>query len=304
MELRNEITTMETVGATPADYGPHIKNTPKMSFIRITSKNKMQSAESGKMNYQGLEHQTYLFKDDAEVLLHNLDALKKFVENLGKPETKEEVKTRTPFEAWRNVSMTKVEKFLKSYEFQENQSAFVSIEKLISWMKSKNNRETYNNWNVVLVGAEREKGKQWQFSGGQIGKVSRSRKIANPKKGIINIGSLISQTHLLLDALLEDTGGKIKIHANMKRAEITEARLSAGVGNTPLLLLYVIDKDSKPVNPDNPNRSTLDAPADIAGLAMLLPGVKNGRSYADTLAIPAEKLPFIDKTDLEDIDEN
>lgn len=37
-ELRDEIHEMDTLGKSPANYGPRVKNTPKASFIRITAK--------------------------------------------------------------------------------------------------------------------------------------------------------------------------------------------------------------------------------------------------------------------------
>ena len=42
-ELRDEIQQMDITGRSPADYGPKVKNSPKVSFIRITAKNRMQA---------------------------------------------------------------------------------------------------------------------------------------------------------------------------------------------------------------------------------------------------------------------
>ncbi len=41
-----------------------MKNTPKASFIRITAKNRMQSAQATDMDFSGSFNQTYLFDND------------------------------------------------------------------------------------------------------------------------------------------------------------------------------------------------------------------------------------------------
>ena len=42
-ELRDEIHEMDTLGKSPANYGPRVKNTPKASFIRITARKPLRN---------------------------------------------------------------------------------------------------------------------------------------------------------------------------------------------------------------------------------------------------------------------
>ena len=62
-----------------------MKNTPKASFIRITAKNRMQSAQATDMDFSGSFNQTYLFDNDVAALKHNIVETEKFIASLGQP---------------------------------------------------------------------------------------------------------------------------------------------------------------------------------------------------------------------------
>jgi hypothetical protein len=70
-ELRDEIQHMDITGRSPADYGPKVKNSPKVNFIRITAKNRMQAATEAAMDYSGASNQTYLFDNNAALPCKN-----------------------------------------------------------------------------------------------------------------------------------------------------------------------------------------------------------------------------------------
>ncbi len=78
-ELRDEIHEMDTLGKSPANYGPRVKNTPKASFIRITAKNRMQSAQATDMDFSGSFNQTYLFDNNVETLKNNMKKTREFM---------------------------------------------------------------------------------------------------------------------------------------------------------------------------------------------------------------------------------
>lgn len=82
-ELRDEIQQMDITGRSPADYGPKVKNSPKVSFIRITAKNRMQAATEAAMDYSGASNQTYLFDNNATILKENIRITEEFISELG-----------------------------------------------------------------------------------------------------------------------------------------------------------------------------------------------------------------------------
>ena len=67
---------------------------------------------------------------------------------------------------------------------------------------------------------------------------------------------------------------------------------------TPQLLIYMIDKNSKADSKSN--REDLNAPEDIVGLCLNIPGGKRGTNYAAKISIRIENDIFDDKGDLEE----
>ena len=63
-ELREDIETYILEGMDANEYGPKIKNSPKLTWLRITAKNRMQSAEEIDLDFSGTSSQTILFDDD------------------------------------------------------------------------------------------------------------------------------------------------------------------------------------------------------------------------------------------------
>src|SRR5699024_7975277 len=52
-ELRDELKEFALGNKSPANYGPRVKNTPKVSWLRVTAKNKMQKALEIDMDFSG-----------------------------------------------------------------------------------------------------------------------------------------------------------------------------------------------------------------------------------------------------------
>ena len=138
----------------------------------------------------------------------------------------------------------------------------------------KNNSDTQNSWNVVFAGVKN--GNIHNFVDLKIKKVSRT-KFANDNT-CINIGVLTNPMDLIAD--IEDkyhSTQKYKDYESSKAKRtmkrLYELRTESGVAETPLLILYLIDKDSTPAK-DSENRSVLATDVDILGLAILLPGMR------------------------------
>ena len=60
-ELRAYISQMEMFDKSPSDYAVVIKQSPSAGLLRLSSKNKMQSAVSAEMNFSGMRSQTDKF---------------------------------------------------------------------------------------------------------------------------------------------------------------------------------------------------------------------------------------------------
>lgn len=176
-ELRDEIHEMDTLGKSPANYGPRVKNTPKASFIRITAKNRMQSAQATDMDFSGSFNQTYLFDNDVEILKNNLKLAEIFIASLGQPEKRKECNTHAENAIiWRNVDFTLIKDFLLAYKFNQRLSVFNDISSVIAWIEKISAEGKLEKWNVVLAGKGSDRNSVWDSPVGPVNKVSRTRK--------------------------------------------------------------------------------------------------------------------------------
>ena len=298
---------MEEKGQSPSEYGPKITNTPMYNFIRITSNKKMQSAIVANYDYTGMFIQTILFENNKNILSFNLNLMKDFLNNLGHTyQTKENAFAANSL-IWKNVSFSNIEPILLNYKYQERQRKFSNIETLVEWIRNITKEGKLNNWNVILAGKKSKNNTEnssWQLNEGSINKVNRSRKKRYDNNDLLDIGVLTDPTDILADIdysiLSEDLKEKINLG---KTKEFKEIREKSGLENTPQLLIYIIDKDSKAVF-NSENREDLKAREDIIGFCIYIPGGKKGSNYATEITINLNKIDSFYNGDIKDNDEN
>ena len=73
--------------------------------------------------------------------------------------------------------------------------------------------------------------------------------------------------------------------------------MKAGLGDTPQLLLYVVDKDSRP-REGSDSRRALEAPCDLLGVCVNIPGVGAGADHVARVSIKLNNT-FADEGDLD-----
>lgn len=300
-ELREEIRMMEVRGLRPSEYAARIRNSPRLQFIRITAKNRMQSAVDAEMDFSGSFNQTYLFDDDETILKENLDKGLKFIEGLGSPIAKKECNSHSANAAvWTNVSYKKVEDFLSGFHFCNRLSVFNDISPLLSWVRQCVEDNKLNNWNVVLAGKKNATPEDtWVLSNCSVSKVNRTRKKTdNELDGIINIGVLRAPVDILADVDLEGQSQEVlDIFTHVEETRVKEIRMKAGLGCTPQLLIYRVDKDSAPKS-GSASRKPLCAPCDILGLCVNIPGGRIGTNYVAKVCVRLDS-SISDNGDLE-----
>lgn len=275
-ELRDEMSLYATQKFSPLEYAPKIKSNANHQFIRITSKNKMQSAQSMEFNFQGYNVQTYIFPNSAEKLSENLQLTSKFLNGLNKPIVNQ---SRL---VWNDVNLVDVQQYLENYNVIEDNAKLRAIPEMLKWLKK--NSDNIDSWNIVLAGKIDEKNLDPQLSDGFLNdyntvKVTRSKKKEFVNDKYINIGVLRSPSDLIADIDENSLEDKDKITAkNSKVSKINMIRNKYGVGKKPLLIIYRVDKNSKP-NKNNKHRQDLNAPCDLIGWSILIPGETRGSSF-------------------------
>lgn len=309
-ELRDEIQYMDVNGRSPSEYGPKVKNSPMVSFIRITAKNKMQSATPAEMDYSGASNQTYLFDNDPDILGQNIENTMDFLYQLGDewvPVHRYDHQKHVAI--WRNVSFNRIRAYLEMFRFQKRLSVFNDTKPLLDWLQEMTNANKLGDWNVIVAGKADPTNGTWKLPNGTvINKVKRSKKNNQNEleNDIINIGALRDPADLVADIDLDGISNKnlrneIEDFLNHYNAKGAAAyRDKSGLNTTPQLLIYRVDKDSKAK--DSATRIDLNAPEDLIGLCLYIPGGKTGTSYASTVSIKMSNDIFDGDADLEDID--
>lgn len=306
-ELRDEIHEMDTLGKSPALYGPRVKNTPKASFIRITAKNRMQNAQATDMDFSGSFNQTYLFDNDPQILKDNINVTNEFLELLGKPEKRKECNIHAKNTLiWRNIDFFYIKDFLKKYKFNSRLSVFNDIYSVTTWIEKVTNAGKLGKWNVVVAGKESAQNSVWKSPVGNVNKVSRTRKIyQNEVDNTINIGVLRDPKDVIADIDLDGKSQEFitEVTKKFKSRYAKELRNVAGLDTTPQLLIYMIDKNSK-AQEGSKTRFDLDAAEDIVGICLNIPGGRRGTDYTETVSIHMNNNPFDDEGDLEGTNED
>lgn len=305
-ELRDEIHEMDTLGKSPSQYGPRVKNTPKASFIRITAKNRMQSAKPTDMDFSGSFNQTYLFDNDYDILHSNINAVTRFIASLGKQEVHKTCNDHAKNTIiWRNIEFSLVKELLVNYKFNRRLSVFNDISSVISWIEKITEEGKLEKWNVVIAGKVSDRNSVWESPVGPINKVSRTRKKPkNESDTSINIGVLRDPKDVISDVDIEGKSRDViyKIN-NFKSKYAKEIRSLAGLDSTPQLLIYMIDKESK-ASADSDTREDLNAVEDIVAICMNIPGGRRGTDYTATVSIHMDNSIFDDEGDLEGTNED
>ena len=299
-ELREEIHMMEVTGLKPSEYAAKVRNSPRLQLIRITAKNRMQSAMNAEMDYSGSFNQTHIFDNDKTILEGNLSRTHTFLDRLGEPEEKKSVNTHSANSIiWKGVGIDAVEDFLKGFSFCKRMPLFNDISPLLSWIRQMHDEGKLEDWNVVLAGkknAAPEDSVPFQLFTAT--KVTRTRKNTTPvDPKSINIGALRAPMDLIADVDLEGQPDEMKVLFNHPDERmLKELRYRAGLGTTPQLLMYIVDKDSTP-KPGS-SRLPLAAPCDIVGLCINIPGGAVGANYVAKVCVRLDN-EFNDEGDLD-----
>lgn len=289
-ELRDDLNKYMLLGASPLDYGPRVKNSPRVSWMRITGKKRMQSAQEVDVDYTGTSTQTILFENDIKILSSNISITEEFIYKLGEGKVSD---LKSSY-IWKNIKFERIlEDFLSEFIFHSRSRVFNEIEIFSEWVKEITERGDLKDWNIIVAGNGNvgidSKENDWKIGEYSIGKVNRSRKILKKSDDeTINIGVLRTPKDLLADVeFAKLSSSSIELLKNPIKSEvIDEIRKEAEVEDNPQLIIYRIDKDSEARSKSKKDglRKDLNSIEDIIGLCITLPGIRRNR-MAQSLTI-------------------
>lgn len=294
-ELKDVISEYATKGFSPSAIAPKIKNSPDYNLIKITSNNKMQSATTVEFDFKGYSAQTIYFENNLEKLLSNLSLTSNFLNSLEMPEIKD--KNRL---IWRNVNNQAVVDYLNRFNVYKDDIKMSSIPSLIEWLEK--NETVFEGWNIILSSIGDIKNEpldeNWNIHGMSPKSVVRTKYKKRSTEKIANIGVLRAPKDLLID--VEDLSPEELKSIESKKINII--REANGLGETPQLIIYKIDKGQTEYKGSNGNRVNLNFPEDIIGINISIPGRTRNKNTAKTIQANLKVEEFDDEEFFDDED--
>lgn len=292
-KLRNEIKLMAGLSLEPTECTVKIMSSPSTKFLQIVSDRKKQSAEGAEYDFAGHTMATSVFTNDIKMLGSNLNLLSAFVDSLGNPSTDV---NENPYAAnnkvWKDISPNIIKEFLRKYKYSERLRGFNDLEVFEDWLDRVSKEGLFGNWNVILAGINHNEtlGERRITDTISINKINRTRRYEDAGDGTINISSLHSFDDFLSDiSVKKEDQGILSEMKNVKHntPSLNLLREKLGMGNTPQLVIYIIDKNSMPRN--NSNRYPINAVEDLVGFSINIPGIRKGKSTIQSLTIKIKK---------------
>ncbi|MDW8260954.1 MAG: Z1 domain-containing protein [Phycisphaerales bacterium] len=275
-EIRAEIDQYKKQQLTPKDLAVRIRTLPGMA---VTAPNKMRAAQVVSISFWGTHRQTFRFQHrDADVLDANWQTAAELVNRCEKKQLRDPGSRNR---LWRDVPLEVVLDFLTGF-LPHPTHADLSAEVLAKFVEETDDRRL-EFWNVVLV--EPEQGAPSERELGVLGRVRtvRRSRLAGDET-MADIKALMSRRDLLLDCP-EDTRQPGQPASDEDWESLKQFRRKV-VGDKPLLLLYAIDRNSRPERPCH-TRAPLDAVRDVLGYGIVFPGsVTEGGKYVSVRLRP------------------
>ena len=304
IELREDLKRYMFSDVMPYDYGPRIIASPKVSWLRLTSRNHMKNAVAAEMDFSGAKPQTVLFDKNEDIQRKNIAITEAFIRNLpGEPILSPDKSGLV----WKGVSLDLIMKelLINKFTFCTRSRVFNEIGAFCDWIKQVISTKALNRWSVVVAGkddvteynGEELDDKHWIVAGYSVGKVNRSKKTTTPTdEPIVDIGALRALKDCVADVPASVIEEFRKTNGTITRQEhVDEIRKRANMESIPMLIIYRIDRNSTVFGKnDKDARADLDMPCDLIGIQICVPGEQINSNFCRKLTI---RLPEKDKED-------
>lgn len=282
LDLREQIYQMQMAGNGPMDFSLALKASPKVSWLSLTSKNKMQMAITAEYDFSGMDTQLTVYSKNKADQDRNMDVTTQFFEKLTR-EKKYRPSENTAAYIWENIpfSFIKEEFFKKGFIVPETSRAFQQIDPLEEWISKQTEKGKMKNWNVILCGNKitvtTPEKNIWRLSDKiKIGKINRTCKVDSDDH--INIGVLSGKKDYVADItkeMLNEKTWKEMCSGKNISSEYQEYRKAAKVDAIPLFLVYIINRNSSSSRSNKENsRTSLHMDNDLIGITMVTPGIR------------------------------
>lgn len=283
-KLKSEFEDFMKKGKSPAQFGPRITSSSKVARFLLTSKNKSQNAVECEFDFSGDSYETTKFEDSDE-LVDNIKVTETFIKKIGPASVS---KVNDSAYVWYAVDAnTVIFDFLEKYKIFDCSSLSKDIPIFLNWLGQMNADGKYLKWNVAVVGDQAAPSK-WNVGEISVGKIERSKKT---ESSFIDIGSLRSGLDALCDVIPENlTSAQQALFRETirTRKQIIFVRGDLGLEDTPLLLLYRIDKERGKETPAG-KKTKLNSKYDIIGFSIIIAGESSGKGHVKAVSVRLPK---------------
>lgn len=311
-DLREELHNMESLGLSPKEYAPRLDTFPSFKLLQATSKNKRQRAYEIEQDFSNKKGQTTKFFGDNDVIISNYNYSREFINKLG-PINKEAVMSLNNYYSrnnknipnlWFNVPYEDVIELLDNLKYPSQSALIVDKDETMKWFKNQHENGYLENFHVLLA-SNVEGGEILSFDNNVSIHMPTRRQLKEPKGCDIDL-KIVSYPN---DRLLDIDMSKLDKHQideiiNSRNLSNVEKRIKYGLANTPLLILYFINKESGKDEPDTEDRTRLNLVQHLVGYYIYIPYGNNGakKKTFDCNKMVVE-LDFL-RSDVEDEDAN
>lgn len=255
-EIREEIEQYAIQKKTPMELAVRIRAIPGMA---ITAATKMRSASDVEIGLWGAHRQTIRFEHtNSHALESNWVAGTTLLNEIDGGGYRDEESNKY---LWRGVPLAIVLNFLGAYRIQESHRDLMQ-DILLDFLNTDDSRLRY--WNIGLV-TPRKGVPSTEELGDRVGCVPmiNRAKLKSSLPMVADIKALMSKRDILFDCPSDSiAAGDWDSFKKVRKQK---------VGDKPLLLLYVINKDS---SSNSESREKLSASRDILAIAVVFPGEK------------------------------
>jgi len=235
------------------------------------------------VDFSGDSYETTQFDQNTQILSSNIHITESFLSSLGSAIKSESIESAY---TWYDVpSKNVIDNFITKYQILKVSNLSNDIPIFTEWMKQMNSEGKYLKWNVAIAG-DKKSTERWIVAGADTGKIERSRKSKYPE--YVDIGSLRSGRDILCDIMPSKLSiDDLQKYEDRKKSgkNLIGLRYELGMVDTPLLLMYRIDKNK---GKDSTYRSKVGTCEDIIGFSIIISGEDVGSDYVKTVHV---KLP-------------
>lgn len=272
MDLKQEIARFAEMGLRPGRLGIKVSSMPNVAKFTTAAKNKMQLASFAEYDFTGVSYELTQFDSDESILKQNAEQSLQLLTEASSVAMPEKGIDAT---VWRSVPASSVVSYLRGFSISEESSLHEDVPQLIAWLDGLD-PETFPLWNIAVAGKEDAPSGSWSVAGvSGLRRVERTREESDAV--CVNIGSLRDGIDAICDVERSRLSSKqlaVLEKVQKERKGVIEARALLGLENIPLLLIYRVDRLSKPRKRKNSHRVELGVDFDLFGFSVVLPGNK------------------------------